>query len=132
MSTIDIQTNEITITESAANAVRDMLEKKELPNHMLRVFISGGGCSGYQYGMALEAESRPTDLVLEQFGVKILIDEASLEHMQGSVVDYVDDITGSGFKIDNPTAASSCGCDSGSSTDSHEHSDEGCGGNCSC
>ncbi len=122
MDLIDIQAEEIktdgiTITEGAAKAVQEMLDKKDLKDHALRVFISGGGCSGYQYGMALESEARPSDFILEQFGVKVFIDDVSMGYMRGAKVDYVDDVMGSGFKIDNPKATSTCGCGHSFQTD---------------
>ncbi len=110
MALTQIQTEDIVLTESAAKAVRDMLEKRNLPNHALRVFISGGGCSGYQYGMALEGEPRASDFVMDQFGVKVVVDDVSLNYLRGAHIDYVDDIMGSGFKIENPNASSTCGC----------------------
>lgn len=117
MAIAEVRINEISLTESAANAVRELLEKRELPGHALRVFISGGGCSGYQYGMALEAEPRPTDLVVEQHGVKVVVDEVSVEYLRGANIDYVDDVMGSGFKIENPNATSACGCGNSFRTD---------------
>ena len=102
MALTQIQTEDIVLTESAAKAVRDMLEKRNLPTHALRVFISGGGCSGYQYGMALEGEPRASDFVMDQYGVKVVVDDVSLGYLRGAHIDYVDDIMGSGFKIENP------------------------------
>jgi iron-sulfur cluster assembly protein len=120
MTLTEIQTDEIVLTEPAAKAVQELLEKRELSDHALRVFISGGGCSGYQYGMALEAETRPSDFVLEQFGVKVVIDDVSMNYMRGAQIDYVDDLMGSGFKIENPNATSTCGCGHSFRTDSQD------------
>lgn len=128
MELTSIQADQITITESAAKAVLELLEKKELKDHGLRVFISGGGCSGYQYGMALEAETRPSDFVYEQFGVKLLVDDVTLGYMRGATIDYVDDLMGSGFKIDNPNATSTCGC--GHSFSTSEGAAAGGGSSC--
>ncbi|MBI3159315.1 MAG: iron-sulfur cluster insertion protein ErpA [Chloroflexi bacterium] len=127
MALAEVQVNQISLTEAAANAVRELLEKRNLPGHALRVFISGGGCSGYQYGMALEGEPRPTDLVLEQFGVKVVVDEVSIDYLRGANIDYVEDVMGSGFKIENPNATSSCGCGSSFRTDGQA---AGEGGSC--
>lgn len=128
MAIAEVRINEISLTESAANAVRELLEKRNLPGHALRVFISGGGCSGYQYGMALEAEPRPTDLVVEQFGVKVVVDEVSVDYLRGANIDYVDDVMGSGFKIENPNATSACGCGNSFRTDgSAAEGGGGCG-----
>jgi iron-sulfur cluster assembly accessory protein len=107
-----VQTEVVTLTPSAIEAVKSLLKKRNLEGYALRVFISGGGCSGFQYGMALEANIRETDLVSEFDGVKVVVDEISIDYMRGATVDYVDDIMGSGFKIDNPNAVSSCGCGS--------------------
>ena len=104
------QIKQITITSSAANAVKDLLEQRSLEGYALRVFISGGGCSGFQYGMALEENIRDTDHVFEQQEIKIVVDEVSIEYLDGSTVDYVDEIMGSGFKIENPNTVAGCGC----------------------
>ena len=106
------QTELITLTPAAADAVRGLLEKRNLEGYALRVFISGGGCSGFQYGMALEANIRENDLLAEFNGVKVVVDEVSIEYLRGASVDYVEDVMGSGFKIENPNAISSCGCGS--------------------
>jgi len=126
MALTQIQADEITLTESAANAVKDMLAKRDLKDHGLRVYISGGGCSGYQYGMALEAEPRPSDFITEQFGVKVIVDDVSMNYLNGVTINYVEDVMGSGFKIDNPNAVSSCGCGHSFSTD--ENAPAGGGG----
>lgn len=105
-------TKAITLTPSAVQAVKDLMEKRNLEGYALRVFVSGGGCSGFQYGMALENKIRDLDLAEEFDGVKVVVDEISIEYLRGATVDYVDDIMGSGFKIENPNAVSSCGCGS--------------------
>ena len=110
------QQKQITITSSAANAVKDLLEKRGLEGYALRVFISGGGCSGFQYGMALEENIRDTDHMFEQQEIKVVVDEVSIEYLDGSTVDYVNEVTGSGFKIENPNALSGCGCGDSSQT----------------
>lgn len=103
-------TSNIIVTESAANTVKNLLISKDVPDYGLRVFVSGGGCSGLQYGMALEAEPKPYDHIIEKPGYKIFIDPTSMMYMDGCTIDYVDAIMGGGFKIDNPNAVSSCGC----------------------
>jgi iron-sulfur cluster assembly protein len=127
------QTAQIDLTPAAADAVQDLLAKRELDDMALRVFVSGGGCSGFQYGMALEDNIRETDIVTEQHGVKLVIDEISINYLDGAKVDYVDEVMGSGFKIENPNAVSTCGCGSSFKTSedqagSHAHA----GGGCSC
>ena len=104
------KTQAVNLTVAAANAVNDLLEKRNLDGYALRVFVQGGGCSGFQYGMALEGKIRDQDTVVEVHGVKVVIDEVSIEYMRGASIDYIEDVMGSGFKIDNPNAMSSCGC----------------------
>jgi len=111
MSVIE-QTETIVLTESAVASVRNLLEQKNVPNHGLRVFVAGGGCSGMQYGMALEAEPRPYDHIIEKDGVRVFIDPTSMMYLSSATIDYEDSIMGGGFKIDNPNAATSCGCGS--------------------
>jgi len=105
-----VQTDSITLTPAAAEAVNDLLTKRNLTGYALRVFVSGGGCSGFQYGMALENQIRDTDLSYEMHGVKVVIDEISIDYLRGATVDYVDTMMGTGFKIENPNAVASCGC----------------------
>ena len=109
MTTLEM-TDSVTITNSAAEMVRNLLVQKEVPDYGLRIFVSGGGCSGMQYGMALEPESRPTDHIISSEDVKIFVDPTSMMYLGGSVVDYEDSLMGGGFRIDNPNAVSSCGC----------------------
>lgn len=106
------QTETIEMTDSAVASVRNLLEQKNVLNHGLRVFVAGGGCSGMQYGMALEAEPRPYDHVIEKDGVRVFIDPTSMMYLKSATIDYEDSIMGGGFKIDNPNAATSCGCGS--------------------
>ena len=131
LTTTTTQTEEITLTQAAAQAVQELLAKRELTDHALRVFIAGGGCSGYQYGMALEGDLRPTDMILENHGVKVVIDEVSIDYLRGATIDYVEDVMGSGFKIENPNAVSSCGCGQSFKTEGEETHSHG-GGSCSC
>ena len=89
-----------------------MKETRGLTSGALRVFVVGGGCSGYQYGMALAQEIEDGDMVVEQSGVKILVDPDSVPLLRGAEIDYVDDLMKSGFTIFNPNAARSCACGS--------------------
>ncbi|MDJ0754832.1 MAG: iron-sulfur cluster assembly accessory protein [Ardenticatenaceae bacterium] len=100
----------INVTENAAEVVRNLLISKNVPDYGLRVFVSGGGCSGMQYGMALEAEARPYDHVIAGEGFRIFIDPTSMMYLNNATIDYQDSMIGGGFKIDNPNAVSSCGC----------------------
>lgn len=104
------QTDTIKLTESAVKMVQDLLRQKNVPDHGLRVFVSGGGCSGMQYGMALEEEPRAYDNVVESSGVRVFVDPTSMMYLSGVTIDYVDSLMGGGFSIENPNAASSCGC----------------------
>ncbi|MFZ4812924.1 MAG: HesB/IscA family protein [Phototrophicaceae bacterium] len=113
MSLIDlqIQTNVVEVTASAADTIQNLLVQRQIPNHALRVFVSGGGCSGMQYGMAFEAAPRESDCVIEvRDGVRLLIDSTSMMYLEGATIDFVDSLMGGGFRIDNPNAVSSCGC----------------------
>ena len=128
---LQTKTEEITLTPAAQNAVRDLIAKRELEGYALRVFVSGGGCSGMQYGMALENNIRESDLTWEFDGVKVVIDEISIDYLRGASVDYIEDVMGSGFKIDNPNAVSACGCGSSFNTQGDaESSGGGCGSCC--
>lgn len=100
----------LTITEKAAVKARDLLEDKGLPQGALRVFVVGGGCSGHQYGMALAQEEEDGDVVLEEHGVKLVVDAESAPLLQGAEIDFVDGVMKSGFTIFNPNAVKSCAC----------------------
>lgn len=121
----------ITLTEKAATELRDLISGQEKQGAALRVWVAGGGCSGLSYGMALD-DSAPEegDEVFEQGDLKIYIDSLSLNYMSGSSVDYVEDVLGGGFKIENPNATSTCGCGSSFKTEGAAPSG-GCG-SCGC
>jgi iron-sulfur cluster assembly protein len=127
----DVQTESVTLTPTAITAVRELLSKRNLTGFALRVFISGGGCSGYQYGMALDAAIRDDDYKMEYEDVKVVVDEVSMKYLNGATVDYVDNLMGSGFKIENPNAVSTCGCGSSFRT-SGEAGAESETGSCGC
>ena len=133
MTTLE-QTDSVQLTKSAAETVRNLLIQKEVPDYGLRIFVSGGGCSGLQYGMALDAAAGENDMVFEDEGVKIFVDSISMMYLSGSIVDYEDSLMGGGFRIDNPNAVSSCGCghsfktESGAGAQSSDYSGgAGCG-----
>lgn len=107
--TTDTLPSAITITASAARRIGDILQG-EPAGSMLRISVNGGGCSGFQYGFDIEGSRGDDDLLLERDGAKVLVDETSLEYLKGSTVDFVDDLIGQAFKIENPQATSSCGC----------------------
>lgn len=100
----------LTLTERAASEVTGLLEKQGKEDHALRVWIAGGGCSGFQYGMALDNEPTGEDTEFESNGVKVLVDPQSLPYLDGSEIDFVDTLMGGGFKVNNPNAVSTCGC----------------------
>lgn len=124
----------ITLTERAAVELKDLIKGQEKANIALRVWVQGGGCSGLSYGMALDdAEPENGDQVFVHDDIKIYVDPLSLNYMEGSSVDYVDDVLGGGFKIENPNATSSCGCGSSFKTEDSEGAAQGGGcGSCGC
>lgn len=119
----------LTVTSSAAATVKTLLEQRNIPTHVLRVFVQGGGCSGMQYGMTFEAAPESHDEVVEVDGVRLVIDPTSMQYLRGATIDFVDSLMGGGFRIDNPTAVSSCGCGSSFRT---SDSDGGSTGGCGC
>ena len=131
---IPVETYEdvVTLTPSGAQAVMGLLQRRSLvaSEYALRVFIQGGGCSGFQYGMALEGQPRETDYAFEYEGVRVIVDEVSMEYLHGATIDYVDDIMGSGFKIDNPNAVAACGCGSSFRTQDSGPASQSGGGGC--
>ncbi len=102
-------TGNVSLSDSAAKRISEILRSEE-EGAMLRVSVSGGGCSGFQYSFELDRERGEDDLVLEKAGAKVLIDETSLGFLAGAQIDYVDDLIGAAFQINNPNASSSCGC----------------------
>ena len=100
----------MTITEKAAVKAKEVMDQKGLPQGALRVFVVGGGCSGYQYGMALAREPEEDDFVVEHDGVRIVVDPESAGLLEGAEIDYVDDLMKAGFTIYNPNAVKSCAC----------------------
>jgi len=101
----------ISLTTKAAEKVKGILdqEKASLPQGGLRIYVQGGGCSGFQYGMVLD-EVADGDEILEVQGIKVIVDPMSLRYLDGAEVDYKDDLLGGGFAIKNPNATSTCGC----------------------
>jgi iron-sulfur cluster assembly accessory protein len=124
----------ITVTESAAARILQLMEERDLEGYSLRLFVSGGGCSGYQYGMAMEATPRDDDIrIIAQDDVQVVVDPLSYSYVSGATIDYVDDLMGGGFNIENPNAASTCGCGHSfkaegdeQNTAPHAHTSGGC------
>ena len=101
----------INLTDAAAQKVKGILEqeKENIPQGGLRIYVQGGGCSGFSYGMVLD-EAAEGDQVFEKEGIKVIVDPMSLRYLEGAEVDYKEDLMGGGFAIKNPNAKSTCGC----------------------
>ena len=97
-------------TDAAARKVGELIREEGNPLLKLRVFVSGGGCSGFQYGFALDDRQEEGDIAVEQDGARVVIDGMSLLYVMGCEVDFVEDLTGSYFRVSNPNATASCGC----------------------
>jgi iron-sulfur cluster insertion protein len=110
MSTIAPQP--ILFSDSAVSKVRELILEEGNPALQLRIYVSGGGCSGFQYGFAFEEAAGSEDLAMEKHGVRVLIDPVSLQYLNGAEVDFQDGLDGSRFIIKNPNAKSTCGCGS--------------------
>ena len=99
----------IALTERAAKRINEIMAG-EPAGSMLRISVNGGGCSGFSYGFDVDRAANEDDVVVERDGAKVLVDQVSLQYMDGSTVDFVDDLIGQSFKIENPQAIASCGC----------------------
>jgi iron-sulfur cluster assembly accessory protein len=99
----------VTLTERAASRVRAILAGEQ-PGAALRVSVNGGGCSGFSYAFDIGSERAPDDIVVTRDGATVLVDAVSVEYMKGATIDFVDDLMGQSFRIDNPMATSGCGC----------------------
>jgi len=99
----------IVLTERAAKRINEIMAG-EPAGSMLRISVNGGGCSGFSYGFDVDRAANEDDVVVERDGAKVLVDQVSLQYMDGSTVDFVDDLIGQSFKIENPQATASCGC----------------------
>lgn len=121
--------NPILFSDNAAAKVLEMITEEGNPNLQLRVYVSGGGCSGFQYGFAFEESTGADDIVVEKGGVRVLVDPVSLQYLNGAEVDFQDGLDGSKFIIKNPNAKSTCGCGSsfttGDSGEANEHHSDG-------
>ncbi|TXH10917.1 MAG: iron-sulfur cluster insertion protein ErpA [Gammaproteobacteria bacterium] len=99
-------------TDSAAGKVRELIEEEGNPELKLRVFVTGGGCSGFQYGFTFDEAAADDDTVIEKNGVTLLVDPMSYQYLVGAEIDYSEGLEGSQFVIKNPNASSTCGCGS--------------------
>ena len=127
LNQVETQVNNqvISLSTTAAQAVQDIMKEKQLKGYALRIYVSGGGCCGTQFGMALDDNVREIDTTFETEGVKLVVDEISIDHLRGSRIDYVDDPErGAGFVVNNPNV----------SEHNHNHSSDACacGGSCAC
>ncbi|WIM05244.1 MAG: iron-sulfur cluster insertion protein ErpA [Candidatus Nitricoxidivorans perseverans] len=102
----------LNFTDSAANKVRELIQEEGNPELKLRVFVTGGGCSGFQYGFTFDEVANDDDTAMEKNGVTLLIDPMSYQYLVGAEIDYTEGLEGSQFVIKNPNAASTCGCGS--------------------
>lgn len=120
-----IDTSTVTLSAAASDAVRNILAERNLEGYALRVYVAGGGCCGVNFGMALDNNFRDVDTTFESNGVKVVVDEVSIDYLRGATIDFVNDpVRGAGFAVDSPAAKSH----------GHEHGEGGCGcgGSCSC
>ena len=99
----------VTLSDRAARRIAAILKAEPQPT-ALRLAVTGGGCSGFQYKFDIQEKPAPDDLVIEQNGAKVVVDPVSLQYMGGSSLDYVNDLIGAAFKVENPQATASCGC----------------------
>lgn len=102
----------VTLTDNAADKIRTLIEEEGNPALKLRVFVTGGGCSGFQYGFSFEEEAAEDDTVVDQKGAALLIDPLSYQYLVGARVDYVENLEGARFVVNNPMASTTCGCGS--------------------
>jgi iron-sulfur cluster insertion protein len=109
-STSEVEERRILLTESAARRIAILKTQENADDAFLRIAVSGGGCSGFQYGFSFDDQRNEDDFVFERDGVGIVVDEVSLGLLSGAEVDFVEDLMGASFQIRNPNAASSCGC----------------------
>jgi iron-sulfur cluster assembly accessory protein len=119
----ETETSTISLSTAASDAIKNILTERSLEGYALRVYVAGGGCGGVNFGMALDNNIRDVDTTFEAHGVKVVVDEVSIDYLHGATIDFVNDpVRGAGFAVDSPNAKS------------HEHGEGGCacGGSCSC
>ena len=127
MDSTNLSNFDITITDKAAELVKNTMAEIETEDPHLYLYVAGGGCSGLQYGLAVsEGEPEIDDIVVHNNGVKIVVEGKSAKYLSGAVINYKEDGLMSGFKIENPNAAKSCGCGSSFAVDGEEY--DSCGG----
>ncbi len=112
MSEQSLQTELVEVTDAAVHKVQTLLTEEENPDLKLRVFVTGGGCSGFQYGFSFDEKTNDGDLLIKKDGVSVVIDPLSIQYLMGSKVDYTEGLQGARFIIENPNATTTCGCGS--------------------
>jgi iron-sulfur cluster assembly accessory protein len=125
LKTVVEATPVVSLTPAAAEAVKNIIAERKLEGYALRVYVAGGGCCGVNFGMALDNNIRDVDLTFDTNGVKVVVDEVSIDYLRGASIDFINDpVRGSGFAVDSPSAKSH----------DHAHGEGGCacGGSCSC
>jgi iron-sulfur cluster assembly protein len=100
----------LSLTDEAVSRLKGVLTAQNVPEGALRVYVAPGGCSGFSYGMSLEAEAADDDEVVEQAGVRVVVDPFSLQYLDGAQIDFIDSLMGGGFTVVNPNAVKSCAC----------------------
>ena len=106
----EIEERSIVLTENAARRIAVLRTQEQAESAFLRIAVSGGGCSGFQYGCTFDAQRNEDDFVFERDGVSVVVDDVSLGLLNGAEIDFVEDLMGASFQVRNPNAASSCGC----------------------
>jgi iron-sulfur cluster assembly accessory protein len=121
----EAETSTVLLSTAASDAIKNILTERNLEGYALRVYVAGGGCCGVNFGMALDNNIRDVDTTFEVNGVKVVVDEVSIDYLRGASIDFVNDpVRGAGFAVDSPSARSHA----------HEHGEDACacGGSCSC
>ena len=112
IETPELMPDPITFTDAAVEKVKTLMDEEGNPDLKLRVFVQGGGCSGFQYGFTFDESQNEDDAVMEKGGVTLLIDSMSYQYLVGATIDFKEDLSGAQFVIDNPNAVTTCGCGS--------------------
>ena len=123
---LEIQPTTLSLTDAAADKLRELTAAETSPEIGLRVYVYSGGCSGFKYGMMIEDAPTPEDQTLESNGVKVYVDGKSIDLLRGSQIDYVDTLMGAGFTVNNPNAVAACGCGSSFRTADDGGAPRGC------
>lgn len=129
---MDVAYAPVTMTATAAAKLQEVAAAKGMTEAGLRVFVSGGGCSGLQYGMAFENQGEADDHVFQSAGVRLYVDPVSIGYLQGATIDFEESLMGGGFKIENPNAMASCGCGHSFRTQGNAAGEGHGGGGCGC